>query len=542
MSQVTDPSGIDSPPLTKAERKKMKRKHKKDKKKQDRFVDNPPLSQGSNSSSPYQNTAFMSNNEYLDPRGQMSRNQRRHAVQHQNRKMGPSGIHSRQGSTNAAREDDVSPSSHSSPHQRVVALKHEVMNPTAPKAAVLDPRIDRRQARPQTQPPVPEPVNQTRPKPRDTYGGSNQPLRSLFSNLLPKLDGRQNRTKSPERLFDDAQESFDQYTTIIGRVDNDDQKKPPVVARYMPIDQERVLVTDYGRIRHRLNSYTKNSEDSASASFSEDEEHSDELHMLLSASKGRYYATTHEEYEKCYNCQEYGHISKNCPNRSVIKCFFCLGNHKKETCEIANCFCCSQEGHRSSNCPFRTLPSCRRCFKRGHKERECRALINFRETDQRTPEHLSVSSNQLLCLSCGKAGHLQCYLKGNEITSLLLKDGLYERQNMTVNSIQLDIPSGLTQDDLKDVNSGMTMSATQKKRRLNELLPEEAEEMTLEQFKKYKQMEEEYEEELLEEAIGKRPPRSNRRSANHPLNGPRIHGDWTPLPNWKQKRAQKRGR
>ena len=52
---------------------------------------------------------------------------------------------------------------------------------------------------------------------------------------------------------------------------------------------------------------------------------------------------------KCYNCQDFGHHSKDCKN--VPKCGYCAGNHETRTCTVkgnsgsSSCVNCTKKDH-----------------------------------------------------------------------------------------------------------------------------------------------------------------------------------------------------
>ena len=206
--------------------------------------------------------------------------------------------------------------------------------------------------------------------------------------------------------------------------------------------------------------------------------------MLINASKGRYYAQVEQKFERCKNCDELGHVFKNCPFEFVQKCYFCLGPHHKEKCELNYCFQCAASGHRSSNCPERHARSCRRCNKRGHMEATCSILINFRDINHRTFEQERVERRRQLCLNCGGEGHTQCYLKGSDIIHTIRFDDLYNKHDMRDSLMQL----GVSPHDLPDEEMSrprQILSKGQRRKKLNELQEEEAEFYTLDQFHHY---------------------------------------------------------
>ncbi|GAW18051.1 hypothetical protein ANO14919_075200 [Xylariales sp. No.14919] len=85
---------------------------------------------------------------------------------------------------------------------------------------------------------------------------------------------------------------------------------------------------------------------------------------------------------KCTNCNELGHIAKNCPQEKV----------EKERVAIM-CFNCNETGHRMRDCPQERVDkfACKNCGKGGHKAAEC-------------PEP-RVAGPDVECRKCGETGH-----------------------------------------------------------------------------------------------------------------------------------------
>ncbi len=99
--------------------------------------------------------------------------------------------------------------------------------------------------------------------------------------------------------------------------------------------------------------------------------------------------------ERCYNCNEKGHIQKNCPN---IKCYIC-----------------NEKGHKSKHCPLNKnkinyineIPKCKYCQNYGHYSNNC--LIN--------PE-INFQINEP-CYFCGNKKHLIC---SNDDNAFIISD------------------------------------------------------------------------------------------------------------------------
>ncbi|CAO3587830.1 unnamed protein product [Absidia cylindrospora] len=103
---------------------------------------------------------------------------------------------------------------------------------------------------------------------------------------------------------------------------------------------------------------------------------------LLSISLAGHQARDCQKTESvCYNCQQEGHVSKDCTEARAEKL----------------CYKCNQPGHMSRDCPDAPQdsfggPSCYSCGKSGHISRNC-------------PEG-GRSFNDRSCYSCGAPGHM----------------------------------------------------------------------------------------------------------------------------------------
>lgn len=227
--------------------------------------------------------------------------------------------------------------------------------------------------------------------------------------------------------------------------------------------------------------------------------------MLINSSKGRYYSTYDQQYDKCKNCEMMGHNHKNCPEAQFIKCHYCMHNHKREECELDYCFQCAKGGHRSSNCPHKYEKPCRRCFKKGHFEADCAILLGFKNIGNRSMEHLKVSKGSVRCMNCSQLGHVECYLKG-DIASKILRDGLYDRESMKLTAVEMNLGDFIEEEDL---HPKVILSKNQRRRKLNELMHEEVEDRTLEAFNDYSRHEDSHRSSLNK----RRPDRSDQSNA-----------------------------
>ena len=106
---------------------------------------------------------------------------------------------------------------------------------------------------------------------------------------------------------------------------------------------------------------------------------------------------------KCNNCGEVGHVSRNCPNAEKLKpCALCAEvGHEMWSCPMKSvCFNCGLPGHVVRDCNQRRgLPErriCTICYRSGHHRFDCR------EWPWDAP------SRDALCMQCGQRGHLMC--------------------------------------------------------------------------------------------------------------------------------------
>lgn len=130
---------------------------------------------------------------------------------------------------------------------------------------------------------------------------------------------------------------------------------------------------------------------------------------------------------RCYICNEFGHISKDCEKRNVL-CFRCLGNHKEENCPLRRCKQCHLTGHSLEECPLnydgsypKDVPYCTKCNNYSHFKEDC--LLCPKEII------ISEKSKFALCNFCGSHCHYLC--PHDEDISVLSP---YESDNILIES------------------------------------------------------------------------------------------------------------
>ena len=83
-----------------------------------------------------------------------------------------------------------------------------------------------------------------------------------------------------------------------------------------------------------------------------------------------------KQVKRCYNCQDFGHIAKDCPSHTVPSCGKCGENHRTDQCssEVRNCINCRRNEIADSNhsvfyynCPI---------LLKYHKEQENKKHLN----------------------------------------------------------------------------------------------------------------------------------------------------------------------
>ncbi|KAI0236325.1 hypothetical protein LSAT2_013119 [Lamellibrachia satsuma] len=125
--------------------------------------------------------------------------------------------------------------------------------------------------------------------------------------------------------------------------------------------------------------------------------------------KSRYYRSN----VKCNNCNERGHLMKDCPEpKKQPACILCgLRGHISRTCPESLCYNCNRPGHGARNCtePRRSKNmECHRCFARGHIATECPDIWRqFHITTEPGPmcKGPQKENKSRFCFNCARKGH-----------------------------------------------------------------------------------------------------------------------------------------
>ncbi|KAK9415659.1 hypothetical protein SUNI508_10318 [Seiridium unicorne] len=129
---------------------------------------------------------------------------------------------------------------------------------------------------------------------------------------------------------------------------------------------------------------------------------------------------------KCNNCDEYGHVARDCPSdkvekeQVVVKCFNCgEEGHRVRDCPTPRidkfaCKNCNQPGHKASECPEPRNPEnvdCRKCGEKGHFSRDCPqggggggACHNCGQEGHRAKD--CTEPKKTICRNCDEEGHV----------------------------------------------------------------------------------------------------------------------------------------
>ena len=87
----------------------------------------------------------------------------------------------------------------------------------------------------------------------------------------------------------------------------------------------------------------------------------------------------------CYNCNELGHLSRECPNRNMQSRY---NNNNNDINNSNVCFSCGQPGHFARECPNSTMRS-------KYNNDNARNYAGYSDSGRKTN----------LCYNCGEPGH-----------------------------------------------------------------------------------------------------------------------------------------
>jgi len=182
----------------------------------------------------------------------------------------------------------------------------------------------------------------------------------------------------------------------------------------------------------------------------------------------RYYAISNITM-KCFNCNEVGHMSRNCPHDLIITCTRCNGKgHDDYDCPNIKCFKCNRIGHKSFECKVssKDIIKCEKCKNVGHESSDC--LIH--------PEIRRKDVKHSICYFCGKTGHQICPI-GNDLHMIeeyqsdhvIMSESESERYKSDENFLDM-LPkktSRLPEEDPKTTNTegNVDITVTKKKRK-----------------------------------------------------------------------------
>lgn len=110
--------------------------------------------------------------------------------------------------------------------------------------------------------------------------------------------------------------------------------------------------------------------------------------------------TNKDDQKRCYNCQEFGHVQRNCPKNNKNK--------------VLRCYTCNEPGHKQNLCPKRNvyhftpykLLNCDFCKRKGHLENECKFKNNnFQPNNNSFQTNKNINVNNPLNSSAAPRSH-----------------------------------------------------------------------------------------------------------------------------------------
>jgi hypothetical protein len=95
--------------------------------------------------------------------------------------------------------------------------------------------------------------------------------------------------------------------------------------------------------------------------------------MMKKGGKGQRYWAADNITLKCFNCKQFGHSSKECPNDTKrLTCILCgKDDHESFDCTEKMCFKCNKVGHQARDCTETNIIRCQKCNHVGHREARC---------------------------------------------------------------------------------------------------------------------------------------------------------------------------
>ena len=209
------------------------------------------------------------------------------------------------------------------------------------------------------------------------------------------------------------------------------------VSTYKVLGQDKVRYTRNTNIAEKLENYlvkeenAKEPDEQKEKPKAEDEAEDEAQKELDEYYKfdNRYYLSNPTKV--CRRCKQPGHFERMCPEMFALSCLFCLAKHATSDCDSVICFKCNNIGHRVRECRMGEGRPCYRCNKKGHKINQCGVILPPRAhlTDEKMSKEKQHYRSCLICLTCGKLGHVNCNIEEIDIGTTEMIDNLYGRQD-----------------------------------------------------------------------------------------------------------------